>query len=115
MDDGGEEVAVNVKFLGDPDLLPSFINNGVLMRVSVGNGGADGRFEEMRIEANVVDWCWGWSGGADDDGSRSTRWLEGVGDVDVGGLVVLLVAIGIRKVREEWEVVVVKRSKELFW
>ena len=38
--------------------------------------------------------------------------LEVVGDVDVGRLVVLLVAVG--DVREEWEVVVVKWGEELF-
>src|SRR5579863_956508 len=65
----------------------------------------------MRKEADVIDRYWGWSGGADDDGSRSTRRMEGVGDVDVGGLVVLLVAIGMR---EEWEVVVVEWGEELF-
>ena len=113
MDDRGEEVAVDVEFLRYPNLLAALVDDGVLMRVSVGNGGANGRLEEIRIKADVIDRCWDGSGDAGDDGSRRTKWLEGVGDVDVGGRLVLLVAIGIRKVRKEGEVVVVERSEEL--
>ena len=110
MGDGRQEVAVDVEFLGDPNLLSAFVDDGILMRVSVDGVGTDGRCEEIRIEADVIDRCWDGSGDAGDDGSRKTRWLEGVGDVNVNGRLVLLVAVGIRNVREEWEVVVVKRS-----
>src|SRR5579863_5864986 len=114
MGDGGEDVAVNVELLRDPDLLPAFVNNGVLMRVSVGLGGACGRFEKMRKEADVIDRCWGWSGGADEDGSRSARVMEGVGDVDVDRRFILLVAVRVWEVCEEREVIVVEWGEELF-
>ena len=113
MGDRGEDVTSDVKLLGDPDLFSAFVNDGILMRVNVGSGRADGRFEEIRIEADVIDRCWDGSGDADDDGSRRTRWLESVGDVDVSGRFVLLVAVGIRNVCEEWEVVVVEGNEEL--
>ena len=71
--DGREDVSVDVEFLWNPDLLSSFVNNGVLMRVSVGSSGAGRRLEEMRIKADVIDRCWDGSRGADDGGSRRTR------------------------------------------
>jgi len=113
VDDRGEDVTSDVKFLGNPDLFSAFVNDGILMRVNVGSVGADGSFEEVRIKADVIDRCGDRSGDAGDDGSRRTRWLESVGDVNVSRRFVLLVTVGIRDVREEWEVVVVKRSKEL--
>jgi len=64
---------VNVELLWNPDLLPAFVNNGVLMRVRVGSGSTSRRFEEIRIEADVIDRCWDGSRGVDDDGSRRTR------------------------------------------
>ena len=114
MGNGGEEVGIDVELLRNPDLLPAFVNNGVLMRVRVGSGGADGRLEQMRIEPDIIDWLGCWSGGMDDDGSRSTRVMEGVGDVDVDQRFVLLVAVRVWEVCEEREVIVVEWGEELF-
>ena len=113
MDDRGEDVTSDVKFLGNPDLFSAFVNDGILMRVNVGSVGADGRFEEVRIKADVIDRCGDRSGDAGDDGSRKTRWWEGVGDVDVNWRFVLLVTVRVRNVCEEQEIVVVKGSEEL--
>ena len=106
MDDGGEDVTGDVKLLGYPNLLAAFVDNGVLMRMSIGLGGADGSLEEIRIEADVIDRCRDRSGGAGDDGSRNTRVREGVGDLDVDKRFVFLVTVRIWERCEEREVVV---------
>jgi hypothetical protein len=48
--DALEEVPLEVFFLWSPDLLSTFVDNGVLVRVAVIGGGARRGSEEMREE-----------------------------------------------------------------
>jgi hypothetical protein len=83
--DGEEKVLLDVFFLGTPDLLTAFVDNGVLMRV-VGNGGGTrwgGKKmgEEFSFQG-IREWEVGkdrsrWGGGGDDgDGSFDDRQRE---------------------------------------